>query len=341
MTARLTIDLAALVSNFNQLKAIAPVGAVVKADAYGLGAQYVVSALLAAGCRDFFVATLEEALALRVDASVYVFSGVDRRSLQAFIDSGVRPVLNSAEQVELWRSAKGGAAAIHVDTGMQRLGFEVDTFLNADLSTLDVSLLLTHYACADEPEHPLNRQQQRRFAELRAKLPGVPVSLANSAGVLNGADWVGDLGRPGIALYGGNPFADAKNPMAPVVSLEGRILQIRSVGAGVPIGYGASYMPDTQARIAVVGVGYADGVPRLLSNRGRVAIGSAFAPIVGRVSMDTVQVDVSCCEAAVGDWVEVIGPRVTVDEVARHADTIGYEVLTGLGHRPERRYLSA
>ena len=341
MTARLTIDLAALTANYRKLAAIAPCGAVVKANAYGLGAQHVVRALEEAGCRDFFVATANEAFELSLDANLYVFEGVLSDAVACEMTArGVRPVINDALQLDRWRRLGSGPAAVHVDTGMQRLGFAPDALTQADLKGMDVALLMTHYACADTPDHPLNALQRARFATVAERLPGLTASLANSAGVLNGADWVGDLGRPGIALYGGNAHASAPNPMHPVATLEGQVVRIRDLPAATPIGYGATFLTERPSRIATLGIGYADGVPRLLSNRGCVVIGGTRCPIVGRVTMDALHVDVTGCEVHEGAWAEVMGEGISVDEVAEHAQTIPYEVLTGLGQRPERRYIA-
>ncbi len=341
MTARLTVDLAALLANYHLLAAESAVGAVVKADAYGLGAGPVTAALHHAGCRHFFVATPSEALTLDVDARVYVFAGVGSDEDAALLhEAGVRPVLNDDRQAAIWRRAGNGPCAVHVDTGMRRLGFTPQAFREADLSGLQVELLLTHYACADEPQHPMNAAQRREFEASRARLPKVPTSLGNSAAILTGPAWVGDLGRPGIALYGGNPFANRVNPMRPVATLEGQVLQVRNVAAGDAVGYGATYVAERACRIATVGAGYADGVPRQLSGVGRVAAGGGFCRIAGRVSMDAVQINVSDVDVSVGDWVEFFGARVPVDEVAAHASTISYEVLTGIGARVLRRYLT-
>ena len=344
MTARLTIDLAALTANYRSLAAIAPCGAVVKANAYGLGAEHVVAALGSAGCQNFFVATANEAFELSLSANLYVFEGVLSDAVaREMVAQGVRPVINDAAQLDRWRRLGSGPAAIHLDTGMQRLGFAPGSLAQTDIEGVEVSLLMTHYACADTPDHPLNAVQRDRFLAAAERLPGLPTSLANSAGVLNGAHWVGDLGRPGIALYGGNPHASATNPMQPVASLEGQVVRIRDLPAGTPVGYGATFLTERPSRIATLGIGYADGVPRLLSNTGCVVIGGTRCPIVGRVTMDALHVDVTDCAAQTvqeGAWAQVIGETITVDEVAEHAQTIPYEILTGLGQRPERRYVA-
>ena len=357
-TGRLTVDLDALARNYRTLVAAAApaeCGAVVKADAYGLGMRQVALRLRREGCRRFFVANVAEGRALREllpDAAILVFEGaVTASSAAVCVTARLTPVLNSLGQVECWLGQAGGGerrpAAVHIDTGMTRLGMtaaEVDALAGREdwLAQLRIELVMTHLACADEPEHPLNDAQLQRFAALRARLPGAPTSIGNSAGMLTGANRCGNVARPGIALYGGNPFVDRHNPMAPVVTLEGRIVQLRSIEAASTVGYGATYATAAPARLAVLGVGYADGYPRCLGNIGVAAVADRRVPVVGRVSMDLTCVDVSGVEASrvhVGDWVELIGPRVPLEEVATAAGTINYEILTGLGCRLERRYV--
>jgi len=224
---------------------------------------------------------------------------------------------------------------------MGRLGFPWDEVHPNLFEGLDITLLATHLACADEPDHPLNALQLDRFTKVAARFPGVVTSIGNSAGTLSGATSRGDLCRPGIALYGGNPFLDRLNPMSAVLTLEARILQVREVEAGATVGYGATHVADGPGSIATLGVGYADGLPRGVSSRGEILIGQQRAPIVGRVSMDLTTVDISNITPVpkVGDWVEVLGKGIGVDELAAWADTIGYEVLTGLGLRTAPRYL--
>jgi alanine racemase len=343
VSGRLRVDLDALVANFGVCcagAAPAEMAGVVKANGYGLGAGPVARALWGAGCRSFFVATAGEGVGLRgvlPTSRILVFEGAHSGNVDALREAGLLPVLNHRSQAEVWRRAGGGAAAVHVDTGMHRLGFPLDIG-SADVAGIDLRLLVTHLACADEPDHPMNRAQLDRLDALRARFPGVPVSIGNTAAVLRGALEAGDLGRPGIGLYGGNPFVAAANPFSPVATLEGRVLQIRSVAAGDPIGYGASFVAPRAMTVAVVGVGYADGVPRLLSNRGVAGVAGRRRPIVGRVSMDLTTVDVTGCDAAEGDWIELFGATVGVDEVAEWSQTIAYEVLTGIGQRLQRLY---
>jgi alanine racemase len=341
---RLRIDLGALVANYELLRDAALPGrtaGVVKADAYGLGAAPVARALWAAGCLDFFVATAAEGASLRLalpDATIYVLEGALDDTVLELLSSGLTPVLNHAGQLELWRRLAGGqSAAVHVDTGMHRLGFPPDV-TGRDFRGVRVCLLVTHLACADEPGHPMNAAQLARLAPVRDLFPGVPVSIGNSAGVHQGPRLAGDLGRPGIGLYGGNPYLDGPNPLAPVATLEGRILQLRHVAAGESIGYAAAFTAKSAMEVAVVGIGYADGLPRLLSNRGEAAFANRRCPIVGRVSMDLTTVDVTGLGARTDDWMEFMGGNVLLDEVAAWAQTASYEVLTGLGARLKREY---
>jgi alanine racemase len=348
--ARLHIDLDALARNYRLLReraAPAECAAVVKADAYGLGVAPVARRLLREGCRRFFVATLAEAAELRAvtsDAAIYVLEGVVPAAAEALVALRAMPVLKSLEQVQRWQGR--GRALLHIDTGMARLGLsaaEVSVLAERRelLEGIELEFVLTHLACADEPEHPLNREQLRRFDRLRVQLPPAPTSIGNSAGDFIDSAHRGDLVRSGIALYGGNPFSDRPNPMASVVTLQAPILQIREVDEPLTVGYGATYLASPPARLAVVGVGYADGYPRNLGNRGTAAVNGTRVPVVGRVSMDLLCIDISALPPAsvhVGTAVELMGPVVTLDEVAAAAGTISYEILTGLGRRPVREY---
>ena len=322
---RLIVDLDALADNYALLtrRAVGDVAAVVKADAYGLGAVAVARRLVDEGCRQFFVATEGEGVALRPtlppDAEIFVFSGEATAP-------GLIPIANLAEQIG------GEPVALHVDTGMQRLGFAWD----AVPVPARVRLLISHLACAQTPEHPFNAEQVRRFEAVAARFPGVPTSLANSAGILNG---VAGLGRAGIALYGGNPWLDRANPMRCVATFEGQVLQVRTARAGETVGYGATRPLPRDAEVAVVGVGYADGVPHGLSHRGAGARDGKRLPIIGPVSMDLTHLDATGAGLRKGDWVEFCGQHINVDELARCASTIAYEVFTGIGARVERRYL--
>jgi alanine racemase len=342
------------------LGAPAECAAVVKADAYGLGMAEVSPALARAGCKTFFVATLGEAEELRAllgDETIYVLDGLLKGTAPVYRRLGLRPVLNSADEIKEWGAfAKDSRArlpaAVHIDTGMNRLGLsaaEVDSISNPKVlwNSFELTLVMSHLACADEADHPKNVVQRKTFDALRAKLPKAPASIANSSGVLLGESYCYDLVRPGIALYGGRARRTGANPFSPVVHLAGRILQVREVAPGETIGYGATRMIKRPSRIAVLAVGYADGFFRALSVAdGRdglqVYLGSHPIPLLGRVSMDLITVDVTDVPESVakrGAWVELIGKNVPADEFAARAATIDYEVLTSLGTRAARRYL--
>jgi len=350
----LTIDLDALAENWRRLRdRLAPgcdCAGVVKANGYGLGTAPVARTLADAGCRTFFVAQLNEGRTVRsvlpADARVFVLSGPLDGTEPAFPENRLIPVLNSLEQIDRWRHrAPGLPAALHLDTGMARLGLGPDEIeaLVADparRSDLSLNLIMSHLACAEDPDHPLTRDQIERFAALRAAFPGVPASLANSAGVFLGPQVHHDLARPGVAVYGVNPTPGRPNPMKAVVRLQARILQVRCVDAPTTVGYGASHHAARGARLATVGVGYADGLPRTASNRlvGRFA--DVPVPQVGRISMDLTTFDVSAVPRDAvpvpGDMIDIIGPLNPVDDLAASADTIGYEILTSIGPRYAR-----
>lgn len=362
-TAILTIDLDALVANYRRLRELASpaeCAAVVKADAYGLGLAHAAPSLARAGCKTFFVATLSEAKALRKllpGATIYVLAGLMPGTAEQFHQHDLRPVLNSAEEIREWAAFSASKSeqlpcAVHIDSGMNRLGLseqDVDAIARAgDLwSAVKLALVMSHLACADEPKHPKSEAQLKAFDRLRARLPKALASLANSAGILLGPAYAYDLVRPGIALYGGKPLRHGSNPFQPVVHLKGRILQVRNVAAGETVGYGATRTLKRASRIAIVSVGYADGLFRSLSTKDGeeglvVYIGAHAAPILGRVSMDLITVDVTHLPESLarrGEWVELIGPNIPVQELAARAGTIDYEVLTNLGRRAYRRYI--
>ncbi|MGZ5183413.1 MAG: alanine racemase [Ramlibacter sp.] len=357
--AVLTVDLDAVRSNWRLLAETASgavCAAVMKADAYGLGMDKVAPALAHEGCRVFFTAHLEEGMRLRPllppDSTIYVLHGPPPGTAGDFVEHGLVPVLNDPVQIMEWRAAaqrlqRRLPAALQFDTGMSRMGLapaDVDTLL-ADASWKDELkpvLVMSHLACADEPGHAMNALQRERFAALRARFAGIPGSLANSSAVFLGAGFRHDLVRPGAALYGINPQPGAPNPLRQAVSLRARIVQSRSVRAGDVVGYGARHVASAPARIATIAIGYADGWLRSLSGRGHAVIDGTAVPIAGTVSMDSITLDVTGIpESRVqpGCEVELLGERQTVDDVAREAGTIGYEVLTRLGSRFHRQYL--
>lgn len=349
MTGRLTISLTALAANYNALCRLAQggVAAVVKADGYGLGAEPIARRLSAEGCHEFFVASCAEGVALRQALGagvIYVLEGALPETIQKLRQCELIPVLNTPAQVEAW-SQTDALCAVHVDTGMQRLGLPpADAVQVLADTSLKLDLLISHFASADDPDASATAEQMARiqpvFEALRTRYPELRLSLDNSAALSRGLG-PEHLGRAGIGLYGGNPFHSGRSSQRPVARLEGRILQVRDVAPGQAVGYGGRFVPAKPVRLATVGIGYADGVPRLLSDRGRVFIAGQHRPIVGRVSMDMIHVDLGELPAAEGDWVEVMGANVSVDEVAEHAQTIAYEVLTGLGRRPLRQYVEA
>lgn len=362
--AILTVDLDAIVSNYRLLRdraGDAGCAAVIKADAYGLGAGPVATALAGGGCRDFFVALLAEAVELRsilaaaaADARIYVLNGLVRGEEHTYAEHGLIPVLNSTDEIAAWRAFAGAAgtsqkAAIQIDTGMSRLGLEhadIEALGAADdaFAGIDIRLVMSHLACAYDRDNPLNHQQRVLFDAARELLPDAPASLANSSGIFLGADFHYDLVRPGASLFGIAPLMEIPNPMAQVIKLQGKILQVRDVDRGRTVGYGATHRATRQSRLATVGVGYADGYLRYLSNRGSGFIGNVRVPVVGRVSMDLITLDVTEIaesDARPGALVDLICNHHTIDQLAAEAGTIGYEILTGLGARYHRRYVGA
>ena len=360
----LTIDLAAIQTNWRLLGYTAlPVdcAAVVKADAYGCGIEPVTTALVKAGCRTFFVADLAEARRVRAvapEAAIYVLNGAPAGTGPAFADAHARPVIGSLVELAEWdrfvASANwNGGAAIHVDTGMNRLGMSVEEVLalapRMQKENHGITLLMSHLACAETPEHPLNNKQIRLFREIRVQFRGLPASLANSSGIFLGAAAHCDLVRPGAALYGVNPTPYTANPMSPVIGLQARIVRIRSVARDEAVGYGAAWKAKRPSRIAIIAVGYADGYMRAASpidgrSGGQAIVAGIRCPLAGRISMDLLAVDVTDVPetaARRGDVVTLIGGDLSVDEVAKFYGTIGYEVLTSLGRRYHRNYHGA
>ncbi len=352
--AQLGIDLAAIAANyrwFAQRAAPAACAACVKADAYGLGVEPVAHALWQAGCREFFVASVGEGAGLRAllpDAIIYVLNGYLPPELAALRQSRLLPVLNDLAQVAAFEAdfAPDTPAALQIDSGMTRLGLDI-----ADLATLltrprwcrpgAIALLLSHLACAEDPDHPLNQQQLQRFTGAWQQLGQPRASLANSSGVLLGPDWRFDLVRPGAGLYGLNPRPGQPNPLQTVVSLHAPVLQVRELREDTSVGYGASYRMQAPGRIATVACGYADGYPRAASSRSQARVNGVSVPLIGRLSMDLLMLDVTALPVGTpvpGDCVELLGPAYGLDALAADANTIGYELLTHLGRLCQRRY---
>lgn len=359
--AVLTVDLDAVRWNYRFLRrklgARVRCGAVVKADAYGLGVQYVAPALHAEDCRDFFVADLDEGFRLRPHiyaSSIYILNGLPRGGEADCADAGLVPVLNSLEQCRAWsRCARDFGkvlpAVIQVDSGMNRLGMsgpEVAAWIESgsQAASIDVRFVMSHLACADIRSHAANNIQLANFRLIAGYFPDLPRSLANSSGIFLGPDFHHDLVRPGAALYGINPAPTQANPMRAVVSLSARVIQVREAQKGDHVGYGWDFCADAASRLATLSIGYADGLHRTFGKSGVVYFKGCALPIAGRVSMDSVTVDISSFPAGSldpGSDVEVIGDHQSVDDLAEAMGTIGYEVLTGLGHRYERNYLGA
>ena len=353
--ARLTIDLSAIAENYATLRRTAPeaeIAGVVKADAYGLGAVPVARKLLAEGCRTLFVATLGEAMELRAAIGngplIGVLNGLTPETAADYVAHGLTPVLNSLAQVREWATTGERGAILQVDSGMSRLGLSVgeQEQLLAEpgmLERLGLRLVMSHLAVANEPHHAANGAQLAAFEAARARFAGIPASLANSAGIFLGAGYQFDLCRPGAALYGISAGPKALG-LKLCVSLDAPVVQMRWIEAGTGVGYGHSLVAERRMRLAAIGVGYADGWLRSLSNRGAVYWGEQRLPIVGRVSMDSFLVDITALPDAKfgeGERVELIGPHQSADDVARAAGTIGYEVLTSLGARFQRIYRGA
>ena len=360
-TGVLTVDLDAIVANWRKLeKAAVPAecAAVIKADAYGCGVDPVARALAAAGCKTFFVATVDEARAARAampSATIYALDGIFQNCGDAFAKIDCKPVIGDLNELAEWdvfcrRSGWAGGAAIHIDTGMNRLGLTINEAqgivprINA--GDHGITLVMSHLACAEALNHPLNTKQLAIFREIVSLFTGVPASLSNSSGIFLSPQFQFDLVRPGAALYGINPTPEADNPMQPVVDLKARIVRIRNVERGDSVGYGGTWTARRPTRLAIVSAGYADGYFRAAgSNDGtrgaEVVVAGKRCQIAGRVSMDLIAVDITDLEKNAvrrGHMATLISEGITVDELAHHFGTIGYEVLTSLGPRYARVY---
>ncbi len=355
--AILTVDLGALRDNYRRLRSRignAECAAVVKADGYGLSAAMMATALRKEGCRTFFVAHAVEGLSLRralgPEPDICVLNGVHPGAEDSCLAAGLIAVANSAMQLAAWKDAarrlgmQDAPVVIQVDSGMSRLGMSPDEIdrLAADPAAfdgLDLRLVISHLACADDPANPANEEQRRAFDRLRRLLPPAPASLANSSGIFLGDHYHFDLVRPGAALYGINPTPGRENPMLPVVGLEARVIQTRRIDTDTGVGYGHTFRAAGPLETATISLGYGDGWPRRAAT---VAwLDGKALPFVGRISMDSTVIDISTLpphSLNPGDLVELIGPRQTVDDLASCSGTIGYEILTSLGGRFHRRY---
>lgn len=348
-TAKLTVNLSALQRNWKSLHRVsAPsteTAAVVKADGYGLDAARVAVALQSVGAKSFFVAAAEEGVAVRqavTDATIYVFSGYMGNDAPLYASHNLIPLINSPQQLQTWKSDRGNQAfGIQLDTGMNRLGFEPNEFQAIDNAANDSCLLISHLACADEPPHPLNKQQLACFCQMTDALAsnqGITRSLAATGGTLLGPEFHFDLVRPGIGLYGGLPFSQAE----PVVTLSLPVIQSRKVLAGETVGYGATWQAETTTTVATLAAGYADGILRAVgAGTGKplaVYSGNTACPIIGRVSMDMLTVDISALDSVPAE-LQLLNSMQGVDTVAAAAGTIGYEILTACGQRYEREYV--
>jgi alanine racemase len=357
-SAQLTVRMGALATNYTEVRrraADALIAPVVKADAYRIGMVPVAKALASEGADLFFVARVEEGIVLRAvvpGARIFVFDGVAPGSAPALIAHRLTPVLNSADEIAEWSRAATARksmldAAIHVDTGMNRSGLSAsevgDLSANARkaLSGINLNLIMSHLACADDPDHGQNRRQLERFRAALAVLPSAPASLAASAGIELGHEYLFDVVRPGMALYGGNPVPSRTNPYRPVVVLSSQVLQLRKLDTGDTVGYGASFTARRPTTLAIVALGYADGLIRASGAKGRAAIGGVLVPFAGRISMDLLALDVTDVpDHAVhrGAPVEFLGDTISIEDAARAAGTITHEVLTAISLRARRVY---
>ncbi|MDO9607055.1 MAG: alanine racemase [Brevundimonas sp.] len=340
--ALLSVDLNALARNFHTLEALTgvPVHPVVKADAYGLGAEACGRRLMAEGARTFFVARAGEGAALRTvlgaEPVIYVLDGCHGEAAGLLKAADLRPVLNQPAQMKAWAEAGGGACGLQIDTGLNRLGFRPE---DAPEVFDGLSLVMSHLACGDEPDQPMNRRQRDRFVGVVERYPGVTRSFANSGGCFLGPDFAFDAVRPGVCLYGGGPQGRPDERIAPVATLTAEVLLVRDVPAGDSIGYSRGFVAERPMRAAVVAAGYADGVLRAYGPRGAVWVAGETRPLLGRISMDVCTVDVTDLEVAVGDRVELFGAHRPIDAAATAAGTISYELLTAVTARVPRAYL--
>jgi alanine racemase len=347
------VNLAALKSNWLALKSAAhgaEVAAPIKGEAYGLGLAPCAKALWEAGCLSFYVARPLEGEALRgilSEAQISVLDGLYPGQSAFYVKHRLIPAITSIAQADEWaKDGQGAPCTLHVDTGINRLGLSVADYAQI-LRThpkLNIAFVMSHLACSDEPDHPMNEAQRRRFAEIRSLAPHIKASFANSSGIYLGKAYAHDQVRPGVALYGGNPLPGKPNPMQVVATLKARVMQIRELKPGETLGYSATWAASGPTRVALLGAGYRDGVPRRLSSSlqsgpAQVFLNGKRCPVIGRVSMDMMGVNVTDATANLGDWAEIFGRNIPVDEAAGWAQTISYELLTHLGSRYARHYM--
>ncbi len=356
-TARLTVDLSALKTNFlllNEMTGDARLAAVVKADGYGLGAARLAPPLVEAGCDLFFVARAHEGAALRdagISQDIFILDGLAVAEPEQLHRYNLTPCLNRLAEIERWGAyaqAQGIklSAAVHFDTGISRLAMPLAEFetMAGDpscLNGIDVAFWMSHLACADAPSHPQNAKQLNRFKAALARLPAAKACLANSGGIFLGKDYHFDVCRTGIALFGCRPGKLKSERLSAVVLAEARVLQVRDIPAGTTVGYGATWEAKRPSRIATMGLGYADGYPRHLGGLADVGFKGQRAPIIGRISMDLLMADLTDLPpdlVSAGDWAEIMGETVRAEELAAMAGTIPYEMLTSLGRRYRRQY---
>ncbi len=351
----ITVDLDAIAANWRFLQdraGRAECSAVVKANAYGLGLEAAVGALVRAGCKTFFVAHVFEGQQLRAlapEAIIYVFNGLMPRTVPLFLRAKLRPVLGSLPEIEDWSEATGKSrapCAIQLDSGMNRLGLvaEQARAASALAAKLDVTLVMSHFVWSGRHGHRDNVARQiATFEAARAAFADVPASLANSSGIFYGPEAHYDIVRPGYAIFGGNPTPDDPNPMRPVVTFEAKVIQVHEVAAGESVGYDGRWTAPSPRRLATISAGYADGIPwgalgTDTAIGGYASVDGALCPIVGRISMDLTVVDVTDAPMVErGDSVELLGSEISIDDLAARAGTIGYQVLTHLGPRSHRR----
>ncbi len=355
----LEIDIDSIIHNYqliNNKVGNTECAAVLKADAYGMGASVIAKALDKAGCSTFFVATIDEGIELRAcfsknENQIAVLSGLLEGSEDIFYRNKLTPVLNDAEQIKKWASYNqqkkiSAPSILHIDTGMNRLGLTISEFYDiikkkTELKELNVGWIMSHLACGDQPRDIMNEKQLSVFLNAKKEFPNVKASLANSAGVFLGQSYHLEMVRPGIALYGSGSGSIPSKPLKQAIKLYSRILQIRTLTTGAPVGYGASYRVSKATRVATVGIGYADGYLRSLSNCSWVFFNGVRLPVIGRISMDYITVDITQIASEkikTGDFIEIIGDKFTLDDLATVANTVPHELLTRLGTRHHRIY---